>query len=58
MVSIGNFDSFLHRQGKHEKKLSEFTFEQLMRLPRYMDADSSHSFTVSALFMKAFIYHQ
>lgn len=57
MVSIGNFDSsYTGRESM--KKLSEFTFEQLMRLPRYMDADSSHSYIVNALFIEAFIYHQ
>lgn len=57
MVSIGNFDSsYTGRESM--KKLSEFTFEQLMRLSRYMDADSSHSYIVNALFIEAFIYHQ
>ena len=57
MVSIGNVDSsYIDRESM--KKLSEFAFEQLMRLPRYMDADSSHSYIVNALFIEVFIYHQ
>lgn len=57
MVSIGNFDSsYIDREST--KKTVRIHFRTAYEVPCYMDADNSHSYIVSALFMKAFIHHQ
>lgn len=57
MVSIGNFDSsYIDRESM--KKTVRVRFRTAYEVPCYMDADNSHSFTVSALFIEAFIHHQ